>query len=307
MVSVILSSSSANSLQISPPTFPLTINRPAQSFVSSPPIPLSPSMISEVTYEEEAVVILCLGYVLELDVANALLTVVVFGLAILLPTLNSLVEVAENLILVCIKSAMLHDEGAVEMWDLENSFTFFGNDSANEKAPVSCFDNGRFEYQEVLVVFFKLHGMAQLNDGKPIKIKHTRPCSFTLEEDITRFDNYKKGVIVSPVKLAKILNFKLLGEAIKHLEDNTQRLIFLAVSVNESLGDMKLEDINSKRLRQLAFGLRLLNSHHDAQIFAFDFKLPKILEDVAMLIVNIGALGYDFLRNLALMGVLFGE
>ena len=49
--------------------------------------------------------------------------------------------------------------------------------------------------------------------------------------------------------------------------------------------------------------LKPLNSRYDAQISVFGSKLQKNLEDAKVFMVGSGALGCEFLKNLALMGV----
>ncbi|XWS53371.1 hypothetical protein CRYUN_Cryun11dG0151800 [Craigia yunnanensis] len=88
--------------------------------------------------------------------------------------------------------------------------------SNDNPALVSCVDDERLEFQDGdFVIFFEVHGMTELNDGKPRKIKSARPYSFTLEEDTTNFGTYIKGGIVTQVKQPKVLNFKPLREALK--------------------------------------------------------------------------------------------
>lgn len=168
--------------------------------------------------------------------------------------------------------------------------------SNDNPALVSCVDDERLEFQDGdFVVFSEVKGMTELNDGKPRKIKSARPYSFILEEDASNFGIYDRGGIVTQVKQSKVLNFKPLREALKdpgdfllsdfskfdrppllHLafqsldkfvtelgrypapasEDDAQRLISVASNINETLGDGKLEDINSKLLRYFAFGSR---------------------------------------------------
>lgn len=168
--------------------------------------------------------------------------------------------------------------------------------SNDNPALVSCVDDERLEFQDGdLVVFSEVHGMTELNDGKPRKIKSARPYSFILEEDTTNFGAYEKGGIVTQVKLPKVLKFKPLKEAIKdpgdfllsdfskfdrppllHLafqaldkfvsesgrypvsgsEEDAERLISVARGINESLGDGKLENINPQLLQQFSFGSR---------------------------------------------------
>ncbi|KAL6534408.1 E1 ubiquitin-activating protein [Orobanche hederae] len=53
--------------------------------------------------------------------------------------------------------------------------------------------------------------------------------------------------------------------------------------------------------------LRPLNCRYDAQISVFGSKLQKKLEDAKVFIVGSGALGCEFLKNLALMGVCCGD
>ncbi|CAI0474824.1 unnamed protein product [Linum tenue] len=53
--------------------------------------------------------------------------------------------------------------------------------------------------------------------------------------------------------------------------------------------------------------LKPLNSRYDAQISVFGAKLQKKLQDAKVFIVGSGALGCEFLKNLALMGVSCGK
>ncbi|KAF7815802.1 ubiquitin-activating enzyme E1 1-like [Senna tora] len=271
--------------------------------------------------------------------------------------------------------------------------------SNDNPALVSCVDDERLEFQDGdLVVFSEVHGMTELNDGKPRKIKNARAYSFTLEEDTTKYGTYEKGGIVTQVKQPKVLKFKTLREALAdpgdfllsdfskfdrppllHLafqaldkfiselgrfpvagsEDDAQKLISVASNINESMGDGKLDDINPKLLRHFAFGARAVlnpmaamfggivgqevvkacsgkfhplfqyfyfdsveslptepldpndfrpvNSRYDAQISVFGSKLQKKLEDAKVFVVGSGALGCEFLKNLALMGVSCGS
>ncbi|KAK8995342.1 hypothetical protein V6N11_069780 [Hibiscus sabdariffa] len=271
--------------------------------------------------------------------------------------------------------------------------------SNDNPALVSCVDDERLEFEDGdLVVFSEIHGMTELNDGKPRKIKSARPYSFTLEEDTTNFGTYIKGGIVTQVKQPKVLNFKPLKEALKdpgdfllsdfskfdrppllHIafqaldrfirelgrypiagsEEDAQKLTSIAANINECLGEGKVENIDLKLLRHFAFGARAvlnpmaamfggivgqevvkacsgkfhplfqffyfdsveslptepldpsdfkpLNSRYDAQISVFGSKLQKKLEDAKAFIVGSGALGCEFLKNVALMGVSCGN
>ncbi|KAL3536559.1 hypothetical protein ACH5RR_005020 [Cinchona calisaya] len=53
--------------------------------------------------------------------------------------------------------------------------------------------------------------------------------------------------------------------------------------------------------------LKPINSRYDAQISVFGSKLQKKLEDTKAFVVGSGALGCEFLKNLALMGVCCGD
>ncbi|KAK2376518.1 ubiquitin-activating enzyme E1 [Trifolium repens] len=270
--------------------------------------------------------------------------------------------------------------------------------SNDNPALVSCVDDERLEFQDGdLVVFSEVHGMKELNDGKPRKIKNARAYSFTLEEDTTNYGAYEKGGIVTQAKQPKVLNFKPLREALSdpgefllsdfskfdrppllHLafqaldkfiseigrfpvagsEEDAQKFISIANNINGNLGDGRLEDVNPKLLQQFAFGARAvlnpmaamfggivgqevvkacsgkfhplfqffyfdsveslpteplhpndlkpINSRYDAQISVFGQKLQKKFEDAQVFVVGSGALGCEFLKNLALMGVSCG-
>ncbi|OWM68733.1 hypothetical protein CDL15_Pgr024920 [Punica granatum] len=242
--------------------------------------------------------------------------------------------------------------------------------SNDNPALVSCVDDERLEFQDGdLVVFSEIHGMTELNDGKPRKINFARPYSFILEEDTTNYGTYEKGGIVTQFDRPPLLHlaFQALDKFMYELgrypvagsEDDAQRLISVASSINENLGDSKLEDINHKLLRHFAFGakavlnpmaamfggivgqevvkacsgkfhplfqffyfdsveslptepvhpeeLKPLNSRYDAQISVFGSKLQKKMEDAKIFLVGSGALGCEFLKNLALMGVACGR
>ncbi|XP_073274121.1 ubiquitin-activating enzyme E1 1-like isoform X1 [Primulina huaijiensis] len=271
--------------------------------------------------------------------------------------------------------------------------------SNDNPALVACVDDERLEFQDGdLVVFSEVRGMAELNDGKPRKVKNARPYSFIIEEDTTDYSAYQRGGIVTQVKEPKVLNFKPLRQALKdpgdyllsdfskydrppllHLafqaldkfivefgrfpnagsEQDAQKFIALVTDINNGQSDGRLEEIDHKLLRNFAFGARAvlnpmaamfggivgqevvkacsgkfhplfqffyfdsveslpsepldpndvkpLNCRYDAQISVFGSKLQKKLEDAKVFIVGSGALGCEFLKNVALMGVCCGD
>lgn len=166
--------------------------------------------------------------------------------------------------------------------------------SNDNPALVSCVDDERLEFQDGdLVVFSEVQGMIELNDGKPRKVKNARPYSFELDEDTSNCGPYKRGGIVTQVKQPKVLNFRTLREAVKdpgdyllsdfskfdrppllHLafqaldkficelgrfpaagsEEDAQKLVSVAKTINEGSGDGKLEEIDEKLLRHFSFG-----------------------------------------------------
>ncbi|KAH9296093.1 hypothetical protein KI387_039681, partial [Taxus chinensis] len=163
-------------------------------------------------------------------------------------------------------------------------------------AVVSCVDDERLEFQDGdLVVFSEVQGMAELNDGKPRKIKNARPYSFLLDEDTTNFGAYAGRGIVTQVKQPKVLSFKPLEEALKnpgefllsdfskfdrppllHLafqaldtfvqefgrfpyaasEEDARSLVEAAKAINEAAGDEKLDVIDENVLKHFASGSR---------------------------------------------------
>jgi ubiquitin-activating enzyme E1 len=168
--------------------------------------------------------------------------------------------------------------------------------SNGNPALVSCVDDERLEFQDGdLVVFSEVVGMHELNDGRPRRIKNARPFSFALEENTSSYGSYIRGGIVTQVKPPMVLKFKPLKEAIKepgeflmsdfskfdrppllHLAfqaldkfrnelvrfpvagsaDDAEKLIDFAVSINETLGDSKLEEVDKKLLHHFASGSR---------------------------------------------------
>ncbi|KAH9309303.1 hypothetical protein KI387_037214, partial [Taxus chinensis] len=270
--------------------------------------------------------------------------------------------------------------------------------SNDNPAIVSCIEDERLDFQDGdLVVFTEVEGMTELNDGKPRKIRSSKPYGFVLEEDTTKFGTYEKGGIVTEVLQPKVLNFKPLKEALKDpgeflLSDfskfdrpqllhfafqaldkfvvefgyfpvaasveDASKVVSFAKFINETSGDQKLDILDETVLRIFASGSRAvlnpmaaifggivgqevvkacsgkfhpifqffyfdsveslpvdflrpedvmpLNCRYDAQISVFGRELQHKLEKAKIFIVGAGALGCEFLKNLALMGASCG-
>jgi len=85
-------------------------------------------------------------------------------------------------------------------------------------ALVSCVaDDERLQFKDGdFVVFSEVEGMTELNDGKTRKAENVRPYSFHLQEHTTNFGCYEMGGIVTQEKKPKLLNIKLLKEALEN-------------------------------------------------------------------------------------------
>jgi len=85
---------------------------------------------------------------------------------------------------------------------------------SNEKeAIVTVIDDERLEIDDGdTITFSEVEGMTEIND-KQYKIKRTGKFAFSIG-DASSFSQYKRGGIVSQVKLPKTLNFKNLADAI---------------------------------------------------------------------------------------------
>ena len=137
--------------------------------------------------------------------------------------------------------------------------------------------------------------MTELNDGNTRRIKSEKYYGFVLEEDTTNFGAYEKGGIVAEMKQPIIFQFKSLKEALKdpgeflfsdtsklycppllHLgfhaldkfvcefgrfpaassKEDATKLVSLAISINETSGDQKLDTIDEHVLRHFSSGSR---------------------------------------------------
>ena len=76
--------------------------------------------------------------------------------------------------------------------------------------------------------------------------------------------------------------------------------IFLQFFYFDSVESLPTESLENRDFEPL-------NSRYDAQISVFGAKLQKKLEDAQVFVVGSGALGCEFLKNLALMGVSCGN
>lgn len=207
---------------------------------------------------------------------------------------------------------------------------------SNDNPPlISCVDDERIEFQDGdLVVFSEVHGMTELNDGKPRKVKNARPYSFSIDEDTTNYSAYEKGGIVTQVKQPKIINFKPLREALKdpgdfllsdfskfdrppvlHLafqaldkfiqelgrfpvagsEEDAQKIISLLTNINDNLADGRVEEIDHKLLRHFAFGARAVLNPMAAMFGGIvGQEVVKACSGKFHPLLQVGILGQDF-------------
>lgn len=79
---------------------------------------------------------------------------------------------------------------------------------------VTCLDDNRHGFEDGdHVTFTEVDGMNELNGCEPIKIKVLGPYTFSIG-DTSGLSPYKRGGIVTQVKMPKILNFKSLKDSI---------------------------------------------------------------------------------------------
>uniref|UniRef100_A0A453AK65 E1 ubiquitin-activating enzyme n=1 Tax=Aegilops tauschii subsp. strangulata TaxID=200361 RepID=A0A453AK65_AEGTS len=186
--------------------------------------------------------------------------------------------------------------------------------SNDNPALISCVDDERLEFQDGdLVVFSEVHGMTELNDGKPRKVKNARPFSFSIEEDTSNFGIYVKGGIVTQVKEPKVLCFKALRDAMTDpgeflLSDFSKferpPVLHLAFQALDKVCKWFSSCIEPYGCDVWwSQDLKPSNSRYDAQVSVFGSKLQKKMEEANTFVVGSGALGCEFLKNLALMGV----
>ncbi|KAG4113685.1 hypothetical protein ERO13_D13G239500v2, partial [Gossypium hirsutum] len=190
--------------------------------------------------------------------------------------------------------------------------------SNDNPALVSCIDDERLEFQDGdFVVFSEVQGMTKLNDRKSQKIRSAKPYSFTLEEDTTNFGTYVKGGIVSQVKQPKGKVQDINPKLLRCFAFGARAVLNpMAAMFGGIVGQEVVKACSGKfhPLFQWKFNLHcvftsssILTRRYDAQISVFGSKLQKKLEDAKVFIVGSGALGCEFLKNLALMGVSCGS
>lgn len=83
----------------------------------------------------------------------------------------------------------------------------------DEDGVVTCLDETRHGYEDGdYVQFSEVQGMTELNSHESIKIKYLGPYTFSIG-DVKKFSTYKKGGIVTQVKMPKTVKFKSIKEA----------------------------------------------------------------------------------------------
>ncbi|RXG67118.1 Ubiquitin-like modifier-activating enzyme 1 [Armadillidium vulgare] len=114
--------------------------------------------------------------------------------------------------------------------DFGNSFEVVDTDGENplssmiasitkeEKSVVTCLDESRHGFQDGdYVTFSEVQGMTELNGCKPIKIEVLGPFTFSIG-DTRNYSDYRRGGIVTQVKMPKKVAFKPLKESLKEPE-----------------------------------------------------------------------------------------
>ncbi|KAL4712066.1 hypothetical protein ACJJTC_005302, partial [Scirpophaga incertulas] len=101
----------------------------------------------------------------------------------------------------------------------ENPLSVMVADISHEyEAVVTCLDDTRHGFEDGdYVTFTEVQGMTELNDCEPRKIKVLGPYTFSIG-DTTNFSKYKRGGIVTQVKMPKKIQFKPFNEALKEPE-----------------------------------------------------------------------------------------
>lgn len=107
---------------------------------------------------------------------------------------------------------------------------------------VTCLDDTRHGMEDGdYVTFTEIQGMTELNNCEPRKIKVLGPYTFSIG-DTTNYSEYKRGGIVTQVKMPKLINFKSLRESIKSPEfiitdfgkfDNPEQLHLAFLTLHE--------------------------------------------------------------------------
>lgn len=163
----------------------------------------------------------------------------------------------------------------------------------DEDGVVTCLDETRHGYEDGdFVQFSEVQGMTELNSHEPIKIKWLGPYTFSIG-DVKGFTPYKKGGIVTKVKMPKTIKFKSIKEAMNAPEfvltdfakfdrpgllhiafqalheyvkqkselprsrnkDDAEEFLSVFKEVNASSG-AKCEELNENVLREFAYGAR---------------------------------------------------
>uniref|UniRef100_A0A0E0EGH2 E1 ubiquitin-activating enzyme n=1 Tax=Oryza meridionalis TaxID=40149 RepID=A0A0E0EGH2_9ORYZ len=199
--------------------------------------------------------------------------------------------------------------------------------SNDNPAMVSCVDDERLEFQDGdFVVFSEVHGMSELNDGKPRKVKEPKILRFKSLRDAMRdpgdfllsdFSKFERSPVLH-------LAFQALDKFKKEYgrnpapgcEQDAQSFLKCAADINEDLTDHKLDTIDEKLFRHFASGSQAVLNPMAAMFGGivgqevvkacsgkFHPLYQKKLEEANTFVVGSGALGCEFLKNLALMGV----
>eukprot|EP01018_Ginkgo_biloba_P030458 Gb_32243 [translate_table: standard] len=190
----------------------------------------------------------------------------------------------------------------------------------------SCIHDEEMDFAGgVLVMFTKVEGITESNDGKPKKIKDTKPCAFLLEGDMIKFSAYARGGIVPLVKrrleVEDIQKLETIDEnVLRHFASGLHAVLSPMATILSGIVGQEVVKAYTRKFHPIveffyfdsleclppkaigAEDVKLINICYDAQVSIFRQELQAKLLEAKLFVVRAGALGCEFLENLALIG-----
>ncbi|KAG9155900.1 hypothetical protein Leryth_004149 [Lithospermum erythrorhizon] len=179
-------------------------------------------------------------------------------------------EIAKNLVLAGVKSVTLHDVGNVELWDLSSNFVFSEEDIGKNRAVAS------------------LQKLQELNNAVTIS---------TLTNELTKEQlSDFQAVVFTDISLDNAIDFD------DYCHKHQPPIAFIKCE------ELLLPSAMIILLLWLVLMMRDWNFKTETLFCFLKFlRLQKKLGDANAFVVGSGALGCEFLKNLALMGVCCGD